>query len=214
MDRRNFFKNALGSGLLCCAAGTSFGKIIADASSSPKSLGEDLTNRMREGARSPNWLVTEKSQHWIKSMIDILDEQLDEQTKIKILNLCGKACFERAFGVADANKPSPEAAERLFKKLESNGLKVERGSKRTILYYGWQGKQNPMGLSLKEGYCLCHIVESDVPDLSPTYCSCSAGYVKEAIERGTGLEVIKVEVLESLKMGGKDCRFKVTLKNP
>jgi hypothetical protein len=42
--------------------------------------------------------------------------------------------------------------------------------------------------------------------------SSSVGYVTEAMERGLGKKV-KVELLESLKMGGTDCRFRVDVSS-
>lgn len=54
------------------------------------------------------------------------------------------------------------------------------------------------------------VVESGPAGLSPTYCYCSTGYVKEGFERRIG-KAVKVELLDSLKMGGKDCIFKLTI---
>jgi predicted hydrocarbon binding protein len=65
---------------------------------------------------------------------------------------------------------------------------------------------------MQEGYCMCPIVESGAPGMSKSYCNCSAGYVKEALERATGRIVLKAEVLESILQCGKDCRFKVVMK--
>jgi hypothetical protein len=45
-------------------------------------------------------------------------------------------------------------------------------------------------------------------DLSPTYCHCSVGYVAYLFERSIGRPV-RVELLESLRGGGKACRFAV-----
>ncbi len=96
----------------------------------------------------------------------------------------------------------------------AQGFQIEQNPQTTIIYFGWAGKQNPMGLSLKEGYCMCPIFESDHKNVSPTFCSCSAGYVKEMMERGTGWDASEVEVVKSLKKGDKDCQFKITLVNP
>lgn len=63
---------------------------------------------------------------------------------------------------------------------------------------------------LQDGYCMCPIVESGPPGLSPTFCYCSTGYVKEAFERHIG-KPVKVELLDSLKMEGKDCIFKLAI---
>jgi len=213
MNRKEFLKKSAQSCILCCGAIAGFGSAFGYPDDGGKKLSADLGKRMLDGAKSPDWRRAEKSLSWIRNMVDQLDIQLDEETKIKLLNGCGRSCFIFAVGVADERKPSFEQAEAYIDSLEKNGFQVERGDEMTIIHYGWQGKQSPQGLSAREGYCLCPIVEVDTPELSHSFCNCSAGYVKEIIERSTGRVVKRVEVLESIKRGGKDCRFRVELNN-
>lgn len=227
MNRKEFLKNSMRAGLCGCGALASWTSGLAavmheeTTAGSPgilsavdgQRLSEDLGRRMRDGSKSPEWVKLEKAKSWIKSMIENIDDLLDDETRIKLLNACGSACYNHAIGAADARKPTPEEAEVFLGRLEQAGYRIDRGPESMTIFAGWYGKQNPWGLSLKEGYCLCPVVEEDMPGLSPTYCNCSAGYIKEIIERGTGRLVTSVEVLESLKMGGRDCRFKVILPN-
>jgi hypothetical protein len=213
MDRKQFFKEALKTGVCGCAAACGLGLESRGQTAAVSGLSRDLHRRMREGSRTPDWARIEKAESWIKFLMDNLDALLDEETRIKLMNACGRSCYLNAFGVASEKKPSPEAAERYLQALEKAGFKVEKGSESTTIYYGWAGKQNPQGLSLKEGYCMCPLVENEMPGLSPTYCHCSAGYVAEGMERATGRKVKSVEILESVKRGGTDCRFKVVLQN-
>jgi len=222
MDRKQFLKTALRSGVCGCAAACGFGlglkaegkPLLAQSQDgAAQGLGQDLHRRMREGSRSPDWARIEKAESWVKFLMDNMDALLDEPTKVKLMSACGRSCYFNAFGVAGEKPPSPEAAERYLKALNSAGFKVEKGPESTTVHYGWAGKQNPQGLSLKEGFCMCPLVENDIPGLSPSYCHCSAGYVAESMERATGRKVLSVEILESVKRGGKDCRFRVTLSN-
>ena len=220
MDRKQFLREALKTGVCGCAAACGIGLGLKAEGKATRSedqtgaltgLSRDLQRRMREGSRSPDWARIEKAESWIKFLMDNMDALLDEETKIKLLNACGRSCYLNAFGVACEKKPSKESAERYLQALEKGGFRVERGSAWTTIYYGWAGKQNPQGLSLKEGYCMCPLVENEIPGLSPTYCNCSAGYVTEGMERATGRKVKSVEILEAVKRGGKDCRFRVIL---
>jgi hypothetical protein len=213
MDRKQFLRHALQTGFVCCGAITSLKSLGTLTTTKDDPLSADLGRRMRAGAESPAWRRAEKSLSWIKNMVSHLDDQLDEETKIKLLNACGRSCFIFAMGVADERKVPSEYAEGFLKALERGGCKIERNQKTTTIFYSYGSEQNPQGLSMKEGYCLCPIVEDDVPGLSPSFCNCSAGYVKEIIERNSGRQVIRVEVLESIKRGGKECRFKVELQN-
>ena len=164
------------------------------------------------GAKSPDWKKVEKAESWIKSMVDNLDRLLDDGTKREIMNACGRACFIDAYGIADDRKPSAERAQAYLSLLAKNGMDVRRDGDTITVLYKWGTKQNPYGLSMREGYCMCPIAESGLPGLSETFCECSAGYVKEGLERATGMSVVAVDVFESLLRGGKNCRFKVTLK--
>lgn len=222
MDRKQFLTKSIKAGACCCAVALGIGPRLGAGGMrlgeegqgpSAQGLSADLHKRMREGSETPDWEKVAKAESWIKSLMDNMDALLDEDTKVALMNACGKSCYLRAFGVASAEKPSAEKAEQFLASLEKAGFKVEREGNTVTVRFGWAGKQNPQGLSLKEGYCLCPLVESDVPGLSPTYCNCSAGYVQEAFERSTGRTVKSVEVLESIKRGGKDCRFEVVLVN-
>ncbi|HQT92614.1 MAG TPA: DUF6144 family protein, partial [Candidatus Kryptobacter bacterium] len=62
------------------------------------------------------------------------------------------------------------------------------------------------------GYCLCPLVESGPEGLSGTYCDCSVGYVREMFRTYTG-KAVSVELLESLKRGGRTCRFGITVNS-
>ena len=212
MDRKQFMKQSLLAGLGCCGAALGFGLSQENPEKRAVTLTEDLTRRIRDGAKSPDWRKMEEASMKFKAMMDHMDEILDEETKIKILNACGRSCFINAYGVADERKPTPERAEAYLKNLEKNGFEVRREKETTTVFYRWGIKQNPYGLSMQEGYCLCPIVESGAPGMSKSHCNCSAGYVKEALERATGKTVLKAEVLESILRGGKDCRFKIVMK--
>ena len=212
MDRKQFLKRSLLAGLGCCSAALGFGRNLENPEGQAAALTEDLTRRIREGAKSPDWRKMEEAGWKFKAMMDHMDEMLDQDTKIKILNACGRSCYINAFGVADERKPTPEQAEAYLKNLEKSGIEVRREKDTITVFYRWGAKQNPYGLSMQEGYCMCPIVESGAVGMSKTYCNCSAGYVKEALQRTTGKTVLQAEVLESILQGGKDCRFKIVLK--
>jgi hypothetical protein len=212
MNRKQFFRQSLLAGLGCCGATQAYSKINRNQEKEAASLADDLTGRIRNGAKSPDWRKMEEALVKFRAMMDQMDAQLDEETKIKILNACGRACFINAFGVAAERTPAPEQAEAYLQALEQGGIEVRREKETITVYYRWGVKQNPYGLSMKEGYCMCPIVESGAPGMPRSYCNCSAGYVKESLERNTGKSVLAVSVLESVLHGGKDCRFKVVMQ--
>jgi hypothetical protein len=70
--------------------------------------------------------------------------------------------------------------------------------------------QNKHNCSESDCYCLCPMVEAESKRLSEAFCQCSVGYVCQMFLTHTGMKP-EVELLESLKRGGKSCRFKITV---
>ena len=126
------------------------------------------------------------------------------------MQACGRACHINAFGVASEEPPPPDALDNFLSAYQNRGETEIRRDGNTVYYQYGSSEQNPYGLRLLDGYCMCPVVESGPVELSPTYCQCSAGYVKEMFERLTG-SPCRVEVLESLRSGGSACRFKIDI---
>jgi predicted hydrocarbon binding protein len=61
------------------------------------------------------------------------------------------------------------------------------------------------------GPCACPMVADVTEPLSPTYCHCSVGWLKEMFETVSG-KPVTVETHETVKRGGKACRFTVRLE--
>ena len=80
----------------------------------------------------------------------------------------------------------------------------------TFIFNWGRDHQNPQGLIMRDGYCMCNIMEDGPPNLSPTFCCCSTGYVRETFQRKINRRV-GVELINSLKMGGDDCLFKIII---
>lgn len=220
MDRRQFINTAVQIGLCYCGAASALLAQGLDDNNKqalpekPQDWILGMEKRMIKGSETTEWLKYEKSVDWIKDLLDNMDTILDPETRKKLMEANGRACYLRAFGVASEEKPAPEQVQRFIDSLRKSGNEVQQEGNRTTIIFNWGRKhQNPQGLILHDGYCMCPIVESGPPGLSPTFCQCSAGYVKEIFARYTGKTVEKVEVLDSLKMGGKDCIFKVELHN-
>jgi hypothetical protein len=142
-----------------------------------------------------------------------MDVLFDKETRIKLMKACGRSCYNNAFGVASEEKPTLEGARRYLQALKSRGYEVRQERDKTIIIFNWgRDHQNPQGLVLGDGYCMCPVVETGPDGLSPTFCYCSTGYVGEIFERAIGIPV-EVDLLDSLKKGGKDCIFKIEFKS-
>ena len=141
-----------------------------------------------------------------------LDSKVDQSTREAIMESCGKACYEGAHGKRSAEKRTPEQVEKFLVGMRKyvGADNVRQSGDETLIYFRYTA--NPQGLKTSDGYCLCPILEDAPKDISPTYCHCSVGYVKEIFERGLG-KPARVEVTETVLRGGKSCRFTVSFKN-
>lgn len=197
MDRKEFLRRSVGA---CCGAGLL--SLVDEASGQEKAAAapvSDCSHRVRQG------------QDVIRRLINELDANLELTTREKIMQNCGRACFEGAHGKRSAEPPKPENAakfmEGMKKYLGEDGIRQE-GDEIVVLF---RYTSNPRGLKVSDGYCLCPILEDAPKDISSTFCLCSVGYVQEIFERQIG-KPVRVELTDSVLRGGKGCNFKVTFK--
>jgi len=212
MDRKEFLKKFLATGAGMCCCGVTLGQALqAEESTNPSpNLIDDLERRMIAGAETPAWKKHEKAVHWIKSLIHNMDQTLDPQTCLALMQANGRACYDEAFGVASEEPPDAAASQAFMQRIESAYQFTREGNMRWFHFSWGREHQNPQGLIIRDGFCMCPIVENVVPGLSPSYCNCSAGYVGEIFRRGLG-RLVNVKVVETLQMGGKDCIFRIEI---
>ena len=138
-----------------------------------------------------------RNEKWITSLIDALDKNVDEETKAKILEQCGRQCQSQSFikkakGIYEKSKDTNDFLDRLgqvYKHLHREGDKIY------IIY----------------PRCYCTKVNK-IPkgNLSWTYCNCSRGWAKALFEGATGRPV-QVLRKETILHGDKQCKFQIIL---
>ena len=132
---------------------------------------------------------------WLSSLMKHMDSHLDEESKIKVLEECGRVC---------AGKHAKK--EALKSKGDLDGWLATMKK--------WVGADNVRkdGNTVRLTYskCFCPLVGVIEPLLSDTFCNCSRGWLLENFETVTGKSV-KVELEDSIMMGGKECRFSIQL---
>jgi len=189
MDRKNFIKKTL-------QLGVGSGAMLLLGESSKSYAGNSAQDQQGPSCEKKQ----EFAQAWVKRLMENADAQLDEATRVKLTESCGRACFPASHGDAPAAKPQPGDLDKLLAGLKEfageDGVRKEGNA--IHFSYGSSGKS------------FCPLVESGAPQLSATYCQCSVGYVKEMFERAVG-KPVKVELAESIKRGGKACRFTVNV---
>ena len=146
------------------------------------------------------------AQTWAKRMMDNMDAELDEPTRVRLMHANGRSCYRGSrFPKSFAGGVDGFIAA-MKKWAGSNPPFIWREG--NIVYFNYV--QNPAGLKVSDGWCLCPLVEKGPEGLSGSFCECSVGYVTEMFA-GIAGKPVRVELLESLKRGGKGCRFKIDL---
>jgi len=140
------------------------------------------------------------AQKYVKRLMDIFNDKLDEKTRTELVQTMGATCAKGAY---------TEKASTIKKVTVDEFVSKLGGRKEGNTIY-WEYIGSPwIGLKVADGYCLCPLTEKGPEGLSGLWCECSIGYVKYMFEFFTD-QKYNVELLESLKRGGKGCRFKIT----
>jgi hypothetical protein len=202
MDRKSFLRSLGKAGACACAAA---GGLRAALALEP--------GQAKPGDRTPERAVKrmEFADIWVKRFFDVLDQTLDAASRRKLMMANGKTCYQdwiRESKQEIRQIDFDQWAEKASKAVKRDDLRVEGN----VIYFQYESSAET-GQGSPEGVCLCPMVESKPAGVSPTYCLCSVGYVKEMNELRFGRKA-EVELLDSVLMGGKRCKFKVTVLKP
>ena len=141
--------------------------------------------------------MVSRTEKWITTLMNGLENNMDEKLLSEILEQCGRQCqsqnfVKKARDIYQNSKNTDEFLEKLgrtYKHLHKEGKNVY------IIY----------------PKCYCSQVNK-IPKgkLSGTYCNCSRGWAKALFE-GALRRPVEVTMMESIKRGDKQCRFKIIL---
>lgn len=138
-----------------------------------------------------------RTQKWITTLIAGLNEHIDEETRTKILEQCGRQCQSPVFikKVKNIYEKSKNTDEFLEKLAQINKHLHREGDKIYIIY----------------PRCYCSQVNK-IPKgkLSAIYCNCSRGWAKALFEGALG-KPVEVKMEKSIINGDDQCKFRIIL---
>ena len=189
----------------------SFGTCVCAAAAGMRAAFGSQTSQTKPGDKTVERAAKrmEFGDGWVKRFFDIMDLTLDEVTRKKLMTENGKACFT-AYAGPRKQQPGPDEFDRFIKWIVQSGKEKGYSIEEKVISFEFVGSAET-GQASPEGLCLCPMVEGQTAEkISPTYCLCSVGYVKEMHERTLGRPV-EVELVDSVLRGGKRCKFKMTV---
>lgn len=133
---------------------------------------------------------------WLKELLKSLDKNLDEKTKIKIMEGCGEKCpFTHLSDqkLLDIKKESIDEYDFLEKLSQEWRVRIENNNIYVIF-----------------DACYCPLINQDIEGSSKTLCYCTQGNLKRKFRLGLGRDV-NVSMEKTILAGDSECRFKVLI---
>jgi hypothetical protein len=202
IDRKHFVA-ALGAASCMCAAVSGMRAALAEEPPpAPPS---------KPGERTPERAVKrmEFVDGWVKRFFDVVDHTLDPEVRNRLMEANGAACFA-AYAGPPAHPPGPDALARFTAWIADKGAASGYAMDGNTISFTYLGSAET-GQAAPAGVCLCPMVEAQsAGSISPTYCLCSVGYVREMHRRLLG-RPLQVELVDSVLKGAQRCSFRITL---
>jgi hypothetical protein len=215
MDRKEFLSRIGRSGACLCAAAAGMASALAGVVPTEKRF-EDKAARPAIDETPPGEPSPERAARrmefgdgWIRRFLEVMERNLDEATRERLMRANGEACYA-AYAGKDPPWADPVSFERFADWIARSGKEqgysvAGRDIFTEFTVNAETGKPSP------EGVCLCPMVEAQAAGKIPAfYCLCAAGYVREMHERLLGRPV-QVQLVDSVLRGGKRCKFKINL---
>jgi hypothetical protein len=136
--------------------------------------------------------------HWLGDLLDTMDAELDEPTRVKLIEGCGRACFLRYKFKQEIAAKGKGDLDKLLAAYKQN-FEIWREGDIVHIRYG----------EVSPG-CYCPAAKFRPPKPHDLHCECTRMTHQTIFETALG-RPFKVEVLESVRRGGKTCHFAVHL---
>ena len=139
-------------------------------------------------------------QKWVRKLLATLGGELDEKTRVKLLEACGRTCAEHHGDLARAANLKGRF-DNLKALLEAVNHEVE--------WCGAWRKEGDAIVSICER-CGCPLVREGLIERSPMFCECSRGFVRALFETVLDRSVA-VELRQAIGRGDPVCEFVVSV---
>ena len=137
-------------------------------------------------------------ENWLSDLMDTMDKVLDQETEIKLIEGCGRGCFDRHQFKKDIAAKGTGDLDKLIEAYKQN-FEIWKDGNEVHIRYGKISKQ-----------CYCPAAKNRPPKPNDLHCECTRMTHQTIFETAMN-RPFKVDVAESLRRGGKTCHFVVHL---
>jgi hypothetical protein len=134
---------------------------------------------------------------WLKELLKNIDNNVNEQTKIKIMEASGENC------------PFTHLTDDRLLEIKSNSKNEFDFLKK--LSEEWRVKIEGDNIYVVFDKCYCPLINEDIKGASKTLCYCTQGNIKKKFRIGLDKDV-DVLMKKTILAGDDECRFKVFIK--
>jgi hypothetical protein len=153
---------------------------------------------MQDDELSQTKMQKEFIQNWLTDLLNSMDKVLDRETQVKIIEGCGKGCFDRHKFKQDIAAKGKDDLEKLIDAYKQN-FEIWRNGDIVHIRYGEVSSR-----------CYCPAANYRPAKPNDLHCECTRMTHQTIFETALG-RPFKVDIVESLRRGGKTCHFAVHL---
>lgn len=135
-------------------------------------------------------------QHWVTDLVNTLDAEFSEADKARLMAGCGRGCYDRHAFKQEIAAAGKGDVDRLVQAYERN-FEAWREGERVHIRYGETSKG-----------CYCPAARFRAAKPNDLHCYCTAATHQKVFETALARPV-KVEILETVRRGGRTCHFLV-----
>lgn len=137
-------------------------------------------------------------ENWLTDLLDTMEKTLDRESRVKLIEGCGRGCFNRHQFKKDIAAKGEGNVDKLVEAYKAN-FEIWKAADGIHIRYGEVSSK-----------CYCPVVKNIPPKENDIHCECTKATHQSIFETALNRQV-RVEVLESLRRGGKTCHFLVTV---
>jgi hypothetical protein len=185
MDRREYLEKLVALGVCTCAYPAITIGDNSEAAAFPQD--DELTRVKSQKQFIENWLT---------DLLEAIDTKVDQTTRIALMEACGKGCYRRHSFKQDIAAAGRDNLEKLIEAYKKN-FEIWKDENIVHIRYGEVSS-----------HCYCPAANYRPAKPNDLHCECTRSTHQTIFENALGRSCT-VDIVESLRRGGKTCHFAV-----